>query len=198
MSLSDLSSLKLKKLLDFLREYRANFSNDPSWFNGPALNEAVRHVHGRYSKQLSDKLRAIVRHRRLELLNQLDTQAAGADRESLVASKIAKIANIISRNHGQIDFRNFNRAQATKIARKFYNAENANKNRIDYINTFIRSHYDEIENSIKPHTVQVPIFRNNVTVRQAADPDVHHKNAVTTQPSVRCHKTKRFKLNVRL
>lgn len=41
------------------------------------------------------------------------------------------------------------RFSATKIARKFYDAENVNKNRIDYINTFIRNHYDGIKNSIK-------------------------------------------------
>lgn len=149
MSLSALNESQYDKLLGFLSENSVNFSHDSSWFNGHVLNLAVRHVYGRYNRQLSERLRGIVRHRRSELLDLLNTQGASVDRDSRVASKIAKIANIIRHNHRLIDFRNFNRAQATKIARKFYNAEKPNKKRVDNINTFIRNHYDEIEEAIE-------------------------------------------------
>ncbi|KAH0564719.1 hypothetical protein KQX54_013566 [Cotesia glomerata] len=112
-----------------------------------------------YGRQRSDErefLRLYVKANRSQILRDARIGTELQHTISRGTANVSKIATIIANHRDTIDFEHFNRSEAKKSHR--FSTTSLRSVKIDYINTLIRSRYDEIRTKLEniPRIENVP------------------------------------------
>ncbi|KAH0567038.1 hypothetical protein KQX54_006264 [Cotesia glomerata] len=105
-------------------------------------------VYGKQSSAERKFLRDFVKLRRKQILEDARSNQNLQHTIARGTENVAKVTSILA-NNPDIDFENFTRGEAQKIAKLFYNVKSLDDRKIGYIYTLVNSKYDEIEANLQ-------------------------------------------------